>query len=138
MLTINTPGGVVEAYDSLHTVPAHRYTAFNVRSLDHSAVGSDMHAATEHLGRLKLFLEGGELEASRTAFNNYLLCLNLEANTGTLLLATVVKSINGVDVAVPPDNDYTGIAAQLHAAGITQAQVEEACAHVRGKFQRRS
>lgn len=138
MLTITTPLGVtVDVYDSIHAIPAKRYVAFNVAALDHSAVGSDMRAATEHLGRMKMFLDGGDLDSTRGEFNNYILCLNQAANTGTLLLATVVASIGGQPVSVPADGNYQGIAAQLDEAGITQQQIEEACEDVRGKLGRR-
>lgn len=137
MLTIQTPAGTIEVLDSIKAIPAKRYTAFNVADLDHSAVGSDRPAAVHHLGRLQMFLNGADIDGAKGEFNNYILCLNQNHNTGTRLLATVVHSIGGVVVDVPVDGDYSGIAQQLEDCGITQAQVEEACDAVRGKLGQR-
>jgi hypothetical protein len=142
MHTITTPTGVVvEFHDSLDTLSAKRYSAFNMRWCEHVGIGSDMVAADGHRARIAMFLGAGEVGSATTEFNNYLMNLTMlrrpDTHTGLQALATLTARIGEAACADTTSEGYERTAAQLLETGITEAQVQEALDHVKGKFMRR-
>lgn len=126
MLTLTTSSGAaVQVHNDVRAITAARYQRFSAKFLEHS-MGSDIFAAEGHLGRMALFLSGGNLESVKLEFNQLVLALSSiqeEANGPAVVLASLVESIDGRLCQDLTDGGLLETARHLVEVGVSQGQL---------------
>ena len=97
---------VLTFYDSIETMPIKRYQMVQKYSLIDAGIGSTLNDVMTKFAKMDHFLEVGDLEAISTERENLLININymlMEKNTIAYLLASMIKSVDGVVVEINDD-----------------------------------
>lgn len=124
-------------YDSIKEIPAGRLLAFQLQLTQHNSMGSTFEEVDSGNERLDAFLSAGRVEDAigerqNQRFAFWYMFNNI--NTQNLVLANLVKEINGTPVVIRKDEDALKVCRLIEETDISVAEVEEIIEKIKKKL----
>jgi hypothetical protein len=113
-------------YDSIESLPIKRYQLIQKYSLIDAGIGSDMGDIVNKFAKFDHFIQQKDFDSLLTERENLLMNILFMFDgkgTATYLLASMIKSIDNVDVDVS-DDTIDELVSLLECSDITYGQVE--------------
>jgi hypothetical protein len=113
-------------YDSIEGLPIKRYQLIQKYSLIDAGIGSDMKDIMNKYAKFDHFIQQKDFDSLLTERENLMMNLLFMIDgkgTASYLLASMIKSIDGVDVDVT-DDTIDELVSLLECSDITYGQVE--------------
>ena len=126
----------VEFYDSIEEMPHRRYMKFNKEMMRQNEVGNDITDISKRIERAMSFINSGSSDKAFKELSNARLTFNYsdaQLQPKGLALASMVKSINGIEQTDLTSDGLRRVLSILQDLGITKGEIDEATESIKKK-----
>lgn len=127
----------VEFYDSIEEMPHRRYMKFNKEMMRQNEVGNDITDISKRIERAMSYINSGSSDKAFKELSNARLTFNYsdaQLQPKGLALASMVKSINGIEQTDLTSDGLRRVLSILQDLGITKGEIDDATESIKKKL----